>query len=139
MSDTHEQLVRDAWDAYNAGDVERTISFFHRDKLIVYAPPQMANAGTFRGVEGFVEWITAWNEAWDSFHTEIEEIEQLNDGQVITRMRQSGTGRGSGVEVVMEAGWLFEVEDDLCTYISIQPTYDAARAHAAERSSAGST
>jgi ketosteroid isomerase-like protein len=137
MSDPHEQLVRAAWDAYNDGDIERTISFFHPDRLTVYAPPQMANAGTFHGVDGFIEWITAWNEAWDSFHTEIEEIETLNDRQVITRMRQSGTGRGSGVEVVMEAGWLFEVEDNRCTYISIQPTYDAVRAHAVERAAAG--
>jgi hypothetical protein len=138
MSETHEQLVRDAWDAYNDGDVERTISFFHPDELTVYAPPQMANAGTFHGVEGFVEWITAWNEAWDSFHTDIVEIEQLNPQQVITKMRQSGTGRGSGIDVVMEAGWLFEVEDDLCTYISLHPTYEAARAHAAERAGAPS-
>ena len=48
-------------------------------------------------------------------------------------MRQSGTGRGSGVEVEMEAGWLFEVADELCTYISIQPTFELARQHALER------
>jgi ketosteroid isomerase-like protein len=132
MSEVAEHLVRDAWDAYNAGDIERTIASFDPG-LTVYAPPSMANAGTFHGIDGFIEWITQWNEAWDSFHTEIVELEQLGDGRVITRMRQSGTGRGSGVEVEMEAGWLFEVADELCTYISIQPTFELARQHALER------
>jgi ketosteroid isomerase-like protein len=132
MTEVAEHLVRDAWAAYNAGDLERTIAAFDPE-LTVFAPATMANAGTFHGIEGFVRWITAWNEAWDSFHTEIVELEQLGDGRVITRMRQTGTGRGSGVEVAMEAGWLFEVSDGLCTYIAIQPSYELAREHALER------
>ncbi|MGZ5359067.1 MAG: nuclear transport factor 2 family protein, partial [Solirubrobacterales bacterium] len=122
MSDVEEQLLRDAWDAYNAGDVESTLAFFDAERLTVYAPPTMANAGTFHGIDGFIQWITQWNEAWDSFHTDIVELEQLGGGRVITRMRQTGIGRGSGVEVAMEAGWLFEVDGELCTYMSIHPS-----------------
>ena len=136
MSEVSETLVREAWDAYNRGDIPGTIAFFDHDRLTVYAPPTMANAGTYHGIDGFVEWITSWNEAWDRFHTEILELEQMGDDRVLTKMRQSGVGRGSGIEIAMEAAWLFEVKHGLCTYISIQPSYEDALAHARERAAA---
>ena len=58
----------------------------------------------------------------------ITEVEPVGERHVITLMRQTGTGRGSGVEVTREAAWVFETRDGLCTYMAIHPTLELARA-----------
>jgi hypothetical protein len=48
-------------------------------------------------------------------------------------MRQTGIGRGSGIEVTGELGWLFEVRDGLATHVELFGDLDSALAAARER------
>ncbi len=136
MTDDREQLVRRAWDAYNRGEIEETLAFLDPE-IVVESPVSMMNAGTFHGIDGFLGWLGEWNEAWDSFQTEITEIELVGEMIAVTRMRQHGTGRGSGAEVTMEAGWIYEIRDGRCVYLALRPSFEeaveAARARAASK------
>ncbi len=124
--------MRRAWEAYNRGDVEETIAFFDPE-FVVETPVSMANPGTYRGLEAFLAWIGEWNDAWGSFQTEIVEIELVGQSLAVSRLRQYGTGRGSGAEVTMEAGWIYEVSDDRCVYLGLRPTFEEALADARAR------
>jgi ketosteroid isomerase-like protein len=132
VSEDGEALVRRGWDAYISGDIEGTLAIFDPG-LVVYTAPPMANAGTYYGHEGFVTWITQWNEAWDSFTAAVLAVEPVGERHVLAQVRQSGTGRGSGIEVSMESGWVFEVVDGLCTYLSLHPSLELAREEARAR------
>jgi hypothetical protein len=132
MSETVEELVQRGWDAYNRGDIEATLAIFDPE-VVVHTTQPMANAGTYHGREGFVRWITQWNEAWDSFNAEVLSIERIGERHVLVHVRQNGTGRGSGIEVTMESGWAFEVVAGHCTYLGLHQTLEGARAEALAR------
>lgn len=134
MSEDLEALVRRGWDAYNRGDVDATLAIFDPELVVCTAPP-MANAGTYHGKQGFLTWIGQWNEAWDAFTIKVLAVEAIGEHHVLTRVRQSGTGRSSGVEVTMNSGWVFDVRDGLCVYLGLHSTLDEARADALARES----
>jgi ketosteroid isomerase-like protein len=56
MPAAREQVVRDAWDAYNRGDIEATVAILDPE-IVVNSPANMANAGTYHGHEGFLAWM----------------------------------------------------------------------------------
>lgn len=125
-------LVSRTWDAYNAGEVDSALELFHPE-VEVYGSPELANPGTFRGVEKLLGWIATWNEAWESFHFGELETVAVGEHHAVTRMHQTGIGRGSGVEVSMEVGWLYEIRDGRCVHLGLYPSFESALAVARER------
>jgi ketosteroid isomerase-like protein len=110
MSDPNIELVRAGIDAYNRGGVDWVIARLEPD-FEVYAAPGLVNAGSYRGADGFAEWMRQWEEAWDDFRIEIERAESIDRTNVLLDVIQRGTGSGSGIEVEMRLYQLHEVED----------------------------
>lgn len=125
-------LAHAAWEAYDAGDIEAVLRVFDPD-VVVHVPVELANAGTYRGHDEFVRWLAVWNEAWDSYEMRIIESVPVGERHVVSHMRQTGVGRGSGIEVSGTLGWLFEVHDGLATHIELFGDFDDAVAAARER------
>jgi len=108
-------------DAFNEGDMPRMLARLSED-VEVYASPEMANAGQYRGHEGFVSWITAWIDAWDEVTAEVIDNAPTGERHVVTTVHQKGRGRG-GIEVSMELAFLFDVDEQgVCTYLAMVPT-----------------
>jgi ketosteroid isomerase-like protein len=124
--------VSRTWDLYNAGDFDAALEIFHPD-VEVHSSTELANSGSFRGVDELVHWITAWNEAWGSFRLDDLETVPVGEHHAVTRMHQTGIGRGSGVEVSMDAGWLYEIRDGQCVYMAVHPSFEEAIAVARGR------
>jgi ketosteroid isomerase-like protein len=119
-------------DAYNDGDVPRMLAVLTED-VEVYASPEMANAGEYRGHEGFVSWIRAWTDAWDETSADVTDNTPVGERHVVTTIHQEGRGRG-GIEVSMQLAFLFDVNDEgLCTYLAMLPTPEEAIRMAEER------
>ena len=125
-------LAHAAWAAYDAGDIDAILRVFDPD-VVVYVPIALANSGTYRGHDEFVRWMAVWNEAWESFEMRIIDMVPVGERHVVSHMRQTGIGRGSGIEVTGELGWLFEVRDGLARYIELFGDFDGALAVARER------
>jgi uncharacterized protein len=125
-------LARYIWEAYDAGDIDAVLEAFHPE-IEIHASSELANAGTFRGREEFVRWVAAWNEAWESFRTRVVAMEPVGERHVVVGIHQIGTGRGSGVEVSMDVGYLFELRDGRCVHIGLCPSFEEALAVARER------
>jgi ketosteroid isomerase-like protein len=125
-------LAQGGMDAFSAGDMQRMLDALS-DDVEVYASPEMANAGDFRGHDGFAAWIKAWTEAWEDLTTEVTRNETVGERHVVTSVHQEGRGRG-GIEVSMELAFLFDVnEEGLCTFLAMVPTSEEARRIAEER------
>jgi ketosteroid isomerase-like protein len=131
-SEERLELTRLAWEAYNAGDVDRVLGFFDPD-VVVHVPAELGNAGTYRGHEDFLRWLAAWNEAWESFDMQVVETVAIGDRHAVSNVSQTGIGRWSGVEVTREMGWLFEVQERRCVYMGLHTDFDTALAAARER------
>jgi ketosteroid isomerase-like protein len=126
------ELARRSMEAYNQGDIAAVIELLAPD-VVIYTPPTLVNAGTYRGHAGFARWIQNWEEAWESFEIEVSEVEPLGDGFVLVDAHQVGTGRGSGVPVELAVTYAFGVRDGRITYLAVYPEHDQAATDAPER------
>jgi ketosteroid isomerase-like protein len=130
--DRRVELLRRGIQAYNARDTAAVLALLHPDVEVVNSD-EFPNPGTFHGHAGYRSWVAEWEEAWEDFQNLPEEILPVGDRHVVARVRAGGRGRGSGVEVSMDVGWVYEMQDDLCVFMSIQPSFDAAMRLARER------
>lgn len=131
-SEQREALARAGMEAFNVGDVPQMLGALASD-IEVYASPEMANAGTYHGHDGFVRWISAWMDAWEQISAEVTETIDVGNRHVVTAIHQEGRGR-EGIELAMELAFLFDVGDDgLCHFLAMVPTPDEAVRLAEER------
>ena len=133
-TEQRESLARGGMEAFNAGDTDRMLAALASD-IEVYASPEMANAGTFHGHDGFVAWIAAWTDAWEAISAEVTDTTTVGDRHIVTAIHQEGRGR-EGIELTMELAFLFDVGDDgLCHFLAMLPTAEEAVELATERES----
>jgi SnoaL-like domain len=96
----------------------------------------MANAGSFRGHDGFAAWISAWTDAWEEISAEVTDTILVGERHIVTAVHQEGRGR-EGIELSMELAFLFEVnEEGKCTFLAMLPTAEEAIGMAEEREAA---
>jgi ketosteroid isomerase-like protein len=124
-SEERKALAQRGMDAFNQGDVSRMLGALS-ENVEVYASPELANAGQYKGHDGFVSWITSWTDAWEEVSAEVTDNIPVGERHVVTTVHQEGRGRG-GIEVSMELAFLFDVSDDgLCSYLAMLPTSEEA-------------
>jgi ketosteroid isomerase-like protein len=119
------ERVRSRFDAYNRGDLEYLLTTLHPE-VEVHSDPGLLNAGTFHGQQGFVDWVTQWNEAWMDFHIELLRVEPVGEEYVLVDAHQTGRGAGSGVPVEMDVFWAFEADGDLTRRAHLYATREQA-------------
>jgi ketosteroid isomerase-like protein len=130
------ERVRAGMEAYNAGDIETVLSVF-ADDIEIYAPQDFLNAGTFHGHDGFLRWVSAWNEAWESFEIDVDAIEPVGQRHVVAEVHQRARGRGSGIDIDQRVAYVYELRDDgKCSFQGIYPEAEQAYAVAREREAA---
>jgi len=134
-SKSNAELVVEALTAYQQGD-EETLRELMDPEVEIYAEPGMINAGRFTGFEGFKQWVSQWEEAWDAASYEPLEFVEVDDRRLVVRVRVVGRGAGSGVEIDREFGYLYEIEDGRSTryhlYDSVEKAVEAAHRLAEE-------
>jgi ketosteroid isomerase-like protein len=135
MEDQRVELVRRGFEAYETGDLETLFDILDPE-IEVYSPPEVANAGTYHGVEGWRRWAQQWNEAWDEFRQEPIGIEPIGERHVVTDVHQTARGRRSGLELEQVATYVYEVRDGRAVYLAVHFDGERARAAARERESA---
>jgi ketosteroid isomerase-like protein len=130
--DERVELVRRGLQAYNARDTGAVLRLFDPE-VEIFSTDELMNAGTFRGHAGYVRWVRNWDEAWEDFQNTPEEIIAVGEHHVVARVRASGRGRGSGVEVGQMVGYVYEVREGLCVYMGLHPSFEEAVTVARER------
>ena len=128
MAATREQriaLAQAGMEAFNDADMPSMLAALKED-VEVYASPEMANAGSYHGHDGFVTWIAAWMEAWEEVSADVTDNTPVGERHVVTAVHQEGKGRG-GIQVSMELAFLFDVDDDgRCMFLAMLPTAEQA-------------
>lgn len=141
MSEPSEQqsanieLTRHAFDAFDIEDAAPILAIAD-EEIEVYMPPDLPNAGAFRGHDGYLEWIGNWLEAWDDFTVDVRGMTPVGERHVVTSALQEGTGKGSGVRVEMEMTYLTEIRDGAVVALHLYLTPEEATRVAVEREQA---
>jgi ketosteroid isomerase-like protein len=94
------ELTKRSWVAVEERDLEGFLEIVHQDVEFVSLVAE-AEGGTFHGHEGVRRWWEQVGESLGTLHYEPEEMHELGDGGVITRLRLSGTAAGVEVQQTM--------------------------------------
>ncbi len=121
-----------AFAAFLAGDEETQRRMTAPDAEI-FTPNTLANSGTYRGFDGYMEWQRNWLDAWEDYEMELLSMEPAGERHVVTLCHQSGRGRGSGVPVEMSLAFMTELEGEKLLALHLYPTAEEAHRVAAER------
>jgi ketosteroid isomerase-like protein len=68
------------------------------------------DAGTYRGHDGYANWVADWGAAWSDFSMEAERWIDAGD-KVVFIFRMTAKGKGSGVEVKRRDAMVSTVRD----------------------------
>jgi ketosteroid isomerase-like protein len=118
-------LVERAFAAFQSGDVAGVNALLD-PAIEVVISDQLANSGTWSGIDGFWESVSSWLEAWDEYTIDLRSIDTPDDHHVIAETFQTATGRASGVPVELTTYFLFEVREGRAARYELHPSRDAA-------------
>jgi uncharacterized protein len=97
MSEENVEVVRRALEAWGRGDREAVVDLL--DPAVEWSmPPNLPDAGTYRGRGEVVGRLEEFLEAWDDLAVTVEELVDAGD-RVVALVRYSGRGRESGIEI----------------------------------------
>jgi ketosteroid isomerase-like protein len=114
MSVSNADLVRDAFERWNAGDRESLIETIDPGIEIRAASSQLSGGEPYHGHDGYREWIAAMEESFEVWKIYPEVFEEHGD-TVLVLGRMHLRGRGSGVELDQETGWTVQVHEGRMT------------------------
>ena len=98
MSQDNVEIVRRAYDAWNRGDPETAFEFLDPD-VEVSVPPDLPEAGTYRGRAEVKHWVAEQLlPILEEIRAEPEKFFDAGD-QVVVLVRYFGRGKASGIEV----------------------------------------
>ena len=107
MSQENVELVRRAYEALNAGDIDTLVSLCHKDFELDMSD-RVLNPERYRGHEGIRRFYAGVQDPWERYVWEVEELRDAED-LIVALLRARGWGRGSGLEVNREVAMVWTV------------------------------
>ena len=108
MSEENVELTRQAYEAWNDGDLDWMLDHMTEDFEFRPGLGFSDIDAVIRGKDGWRRFSEMWNEAWEDITVSVERIEDLDD-RIVALLTFDGRGRGSGVEVSIRVGHLATV------------------------------
>ena len=122
---SNAQLATEMLAAYQRGDRDGLAAMID-SAIEVVGAGGIVNEGTYSGLDGFMSWTAAWEEAWEDSHYEIVELSEISDDIVVGAVRVRATGRNSGVPIKAVYGYLWEIKNNKATRFHVYETHDEA-------------
>jgi ketosteroid isomerase-like protein len=117
MSQENVEIVRRAFAAYSRDGPEALAEFWDPE-IEVGVPPELAQAGTYRGRDAVLAWISEWSEAWEQIEYTPEEIVGDREAVVVTLL-YDGVGRGSGLRIDGRFWYLIRLRKGKIVYLRL--------------------
>lgn len=110
MPPNNVDIVREAYDAVNRGDLDMAVSCIAPDMEYVASGAVPGATGVFMGPEGVKEFIAGLYEEFDEPRADVSELLDAGD-QVLASATARGRGKLSGVETTWDTWQLWTVRD----------------------------
>jgi ketosteroid isomerase-like protein len=134
VTEANVATLRAGYEALNRGEISDVLALIDDDITFDPGPLTPDSDAGATGRKGFEALVRSWLEAFDDFR--IEPLDVIEDGaRLIASVRQSGRGRGSGVDIAVEIAHVWTVHDGLAIRLESYPNLEAARAAGTARRS----
>jgi ketosteroid isomerase-like protein len=111
MSQENVETVRDAFEAYNRGDLDAFLEYCADDidyRAVEGAPD---DHGPIRGKDALLAYVQDWQDTFDDFVSEPVELIDAGEDNVVAVIRISGRAKLSGVETDLTYAALYTLRD----------------------------
>jgi ketosteroid isomerase-like protein len=117
MSRENARLVERAIAALNARDIEAYRACCTED--VKLETPMAAVGGVYEGIDGIRRFLTDVEDAAPDFRMEIDGVEEVDSQRVLAFLRNSSTGRASGMRLAWPQTNLYDLLDGKISHIRI--------------------
>lgn len=126
MTEANVATLRAGYDALNRGNLCEVMALIDDD--ITFDPGLLSpdSDASARGRDRFRALVQSWLDAFDDFRIEPLDVTQDGD-KLVAAVRQSGRGRGSGVDIAVEIAHVWTVRDGQAIRLESYPNLQAAR------------
>jgi ketosteroid isomerase-like protein len=110
MPQENVEIVRGMWAAYARGDYEAALGAYAEDTVwddTRYRPDGAVHVGR----AALVDVVRTWQGAWERYVSEAEEVLDAGGDRVAVVMRETGEGKGAGVELTNRWGMVMTLRD----------------------------
>jgi ketosteroid isomerase-like protein len=108
MSRENVEIVRRHLEAYLAGDNETALAAY--DPAVEFDTSVRPDGRVHRGRQGVAEAMRVWTGAFENWRLDVKEYIDAGD-KVLVVVRESGRGKGSGLEIDQDAFGVFTLRD----------------------------
>ena len=124
MASANVERLKRGYDALNRGDLSVVLALLDPD-IEWHEPPFSPHAGAHRGRASFESFLRGWLESFEGFRVEPEQVVERGD-DLVAVVRQTGTGRASGLAVETRLAHVWTVEDGRAVRWEAVPDAEAA-------------
>jgi ketosteroid isomerase-like protein len=110
MSQENVEVVKRAFEAWARRDVEAALGYMDPAVELQSAIIGAAEGNTYRGHDGFRDWMAESDTTFEQFRVEPEQFRDVGD-DVLMLAHLYARGRGSGVEVDSPLAWICTLRD----------------------------
>jgi ketosteroid isomerase-like protein len=126
MAGANVETLKSGYDALNRGDLSVVLELLDPD-IEWHEPAFSPHAGTHRGRDSFERFLRGWLESFDGFRVEPEQVLERGD-DLVAVVRQTGTGRASGLQVETRLAHVWTVANGRAVRWEAVPDAEAAMA-----------
>jgi ketosteroid isomerase-like protein len=76
------ELARRGIEAFGRGEMETVLEVLAED-VTVFSSPDLMNAGTYQGHEGFLHWTREWTDAWEGLALDVVSVEPVGESHMV--------------------------------------------------------
>jgi len=117
MSQENVEMVERAVAALNARDIEGYRACCTED--VKLETPMAAVGGVYEGIDGIRRFLTDVEDAAPDFRMELDGVEEVDSKRVLAFLRNSSTGRASGIRLAWPQTNVYDLVDGKISHIRI--------------------
>jgi ketosteroid isomerase-like protein len=125
MSQENVELARQAYEAWNRGDLDWLLNHMTEDFEFWPGLGFSDMDDVYRGKAGWRRFAETWREAWEEITVRVERIEEVDD-RIVALLTFDARGRGSGVEVSLQVGQVATVREGKVAKLVSAPSWGEA-------------
>jgi ketosteroid isomerase-like protein len=109
MAKDNVDVVQHAWDAFGRGDIDAAADAF-APTAETRVPESVPWGGTYVGPDGFREFLTKLDQAFDQFSAKPDKVLGADDNHVVVVSKTKGKAKGGGT-VEGSNVWIYQLRD----------------------------
>jgi ketosteroid isomerase-like protein len=109
--------LRAVYARWERGDLAASVALLD-ERVTLVVDPDIPDGGSYQGTEGVRGYMARFLEPWDSLAMAGESYREAGDS-VLVKVRQTGTGKASGVPVELEYFHLWTFEEERVTRLEV--------------------